>query len=142
MRFVIIASARTGSSHLVNKLGAHPEILCNGNVFHPKNVWVFWPEADLSREVKEGLLELRRTDPHGLLDRVFTTDYGRPHVGFKIFQNQNDEILDKLIQDGSVRKIVLYRKNVLANFSSKIAARKTGKFGAREGEDAVEAPKI
>ncbi len=142
MRFVIIASPRTGSSHLVNMLGGHPEIFCNGNVFHPKHVWVFWPDSDLGREVKAELLRLRNTDPMALLERVFATNYGRPHVGFKIFEGQNDEILQKLIGDEAVRKIVLYRKNVLANYSSKIVARKTDKFNAREGEQGGEVTKI
>jgi hypothetical protein len=142
MRFVIIGSPRTGSSHLVNLVGAHPEILCNGNVFHPKHVWVFWPEADLSRDVKIELRELRRTDPDALLERVFATNYGRPHVGFKIFEGQNDAILDKLIEDDSVKKIVLYRKNVLASYSSKLVARKTGKFDATDSQALAEPPKV
>ena len=142
MRFVIIASKRTGSSHLVNMVGAHPEILCNGNSFHPKNVWVFWPEADLTRDVKAELQNLRQTNPLGLLERIFSTSYGRPHVGFKIFKDQCDEVLQKVIEDGAVKKIILYRKNVLANFSSMLAAIKTGKFGVREGREVQEAPKV
>jgi hypothetical protein len=85
---------------------------------------------------------LREKDPVALLERVFATDLGRPHVGFKIFEGQNNEILDRVIHDGTVKKVVLYRKNVLANFSSKLAARKSTKFGAREGETVAKAPSV
>jgi hypothetical protein len=142
MRFVIIASPRTGSSHLVSLLGAHPQILCNGNVFHPKHVWVFWPDEDLPRTTRNELRQLRDSDPVALLDRVFAADYGRPHVGFKIFEGQNDAILQRLIADDTVRKIVLYRKNVLANYSSMVVARLTDKFNAAQAEQIGEAPKI
>jgi len=142
MRFVIIGSPRTGSSHLVNMLGAHPEVLCNGNIFHPKHVWVFWPDADLSRAVKAELREQREADPERLTERVFSTNYGRPHVGFKIFEGQNDRILSKLIEDDSVRKVVLYRKNVLASYASKLIARKTGEFDATDDKKPQEAPKV
>jgi hypothetical protein len=142
MQFIIIASARTGSSHLVNMLGAHPEIFCNGNVYHPRQVWVFWPEAKNNRTLRNELLQLRKEDPAGLAQRVFDTNFGRPHVGFKIFDRQHDQILEKLIADSAVRKIILYRRNVLANFSSKQAAKKTGKFGVKEGERVPETPKV
>lgn len=142
MRFVIIASPRTGSSHLVNMLGGHPEILCNGNLYHPDRVWVFWPNEDLDEKRQAELEELRRTAPFALLEHVFSISYGRPHVGFKIFQGQNDDVLRHLIETSEVKKIVLYRENVLANYASKLAARQTGKWGVREGAGPSEPPKI
>jgi len=142
MRFAIIGSPRTGSSHLVTLLGSHPEILCNGNVFHPKNVWVFWPKKDLTEETRSELLELRRRDPEALLDRVFASSYGREHVGFKIFQGQNDRILDRLIADRNIRKIVLYRRNVLANYASSLAAKRSGDWGGKAEGRLEENPKV
>jgi LPS sulfotransferase NodH len=142
MRFVIIGSPRTGSSHLVTLLGSHPEILCNGNVFHPKNVWVFWPKKDLSEETRLELLELRRTNPEALLDRVFAASYGRTHVGFKIFQGQHDKILDRLIVDHDLKKIVLYRRNVLANYASSLAAKHSGDWGGKPEGRSAENPRV
>lgn len=142
MRFVIIASPRTGSNNLVFKLRAHPAILCNGEVFHPKNVWVFWPKGELTDPVKAELLQLKRADPRGLLERVFAANFGRSVVGFKIFRGQNDEIMERLIDDSSIRKIVLYRKNVLANYSSTLAANRTKTFSIRDVGEPMGSPKV
>ena len=68
MRFVIIASPRTGSSHLVNVLSGHPEIFCNGNALHPGHMWLFWPESDLTPTVKAELRKLREDNPSAFLD--------------------------------------------------------------------------
>jgi hypothetical protein len=142
MRFVIIGSPRTGSSHLVTLLGSHPEILCNGNVFHPKNVWVFWPKKDLTEATRSELLDLRRRDPEALLDRVFENSYGRSHVGFKIFQGQDDRVLARLIVDSDIKKIVLYRRNVLACYASSLAAKRSGDWGGKAEGRLKENPKV
>jgi hypothetical protein len=130
-RFVVIGSPRTGSSHLTERLRSHPGILCHGEVFHPKNLWVYWPKRDLTDEVRNELLALRQSDPGALVERIFSQSYGRSAVGFKIFTGHCDEILDRLIADPSVRKIVLLRKNVLANFSSYLAAGRTATWGTK-----------
>jgi hypothetical protein len=132
VKFAIIASARTGSSHLVDKLREHPEILCHGEVFHHNEVWVYRPKGKIGDDAHAELRELRRTDPEALMERVFAADYGRASVGFKIFAGQCDPVLDKLVNDRSVRKVVLYRRNVLANFASGLAAKDTGKWGTRK----------
>jgi hypothetical protein len=147
MRFVIIAARRTGSSHLVNTLSGHAEIFCHGNVFAPKMMAVFWPKegrisADNAQALKSELRKLRKTDPEAFLDRIFATSYGRPHVGFKIFRGQNDEMLEKIIADSSIRKVVLFRRNLLASHSSDLAARDTGKWGVRAGQEQLETPKV
>lgn len=129
MRFVVIASPRTGSSYLVNLLSAHPDVFTNGNVFDSREtVYVFWPDAtpDLKRE----LMAMRRADPYAFLERIYSSGYGRHHVGFKIFSGENDEILDSLIRDAAIKKIVLFRRNVLACYSSALVARKTRKYSA------------
>ena len=139
MRFVIIASARTGSSHLVNVLGGHPEVFCHGNVFAQHMMATFWPKgarptASEVGAIKSDLREIREKDPDAFLERVFSMDFGRAHVGFKIFRGQNDAILEKLIADSSVRKIVLFRRNVLANYSSAMLAKESqiGRASCRE----------
>lgn len=140
MRFVIIGAPRTGSSHLTEMLRAHPDILCHGEVFHRKNVWVYWPKRDLTEQVRSELYELRCSNPEALLSRVFSASYGRQCVGFKIFPGQCDVVLDKVIGDRSVRKVVLFRRNVLANFASAVAAGRTGSWSTKE--DVGPTPKI
>jgi len=142
MRFVIVASPRTGSSHLVTQLSAHPEILCHGNSLHPKHMWLSWPKKDLTKSVKVELSGLREQDADAFLERLYTTGYGRPHVGFKIFQGQNNSVLRKLLKSPDVRKIVLYRKNVLANFASALAARSNKKWSVKEGRSVPPPPAV
>ena len=142
MRFMIIGSARTGSSHLVNMLGGHPDILCNGNIFHPKEVHVFWPDGQITPALRVELREQRLSDPAAFLERVSRADFGKRFVGFKIFEGQNDQILEQVIADCSVKKIVLYRDNVLANFSSKLAANRTGRYSVKEGAELREQEKV
>ena len=142
MRFVIIASRRTGSTHLATTLSGHPDIFCNGNIFKPSTLQLFWPKSDLTDNLRKEMIELRRADPASFMERVFESGYGRRHVGFKIFAAQNDSILMRVINDSSVRKIVLIRTNVLANYASTLAARNTGRYAQREGDERAGSQKV
>lgn len=145
MRFVIICAARTGSSHFVNLLSGHPDVFMNGNIFdarQPNRLYVFWPKDILTREVRQELIGLRAHDPWAFLERIYETPYGRKVVGFKIFNHENDEILRRILMDGSIAKIVLFRRNVLANYSSALVARLTGQYGAKKGSIKAKTPKV
>lgn len=145
MRFVIICAPRTGSSHLVSVLSGHPELLVNGNIFDgrgPGRLYVFWEKTQLTPAVQANLIDLRERDPEAFLEQIFNMTHGRMHVGFKMFRGENDRILDQIIKDSSIRKIVLYRRNVLANFASALVARKTGKYSLREGMPVGDVPKV
>lgn len=143
MRFMIVASPRTGSSHLVNMLSGHPEIFCHGNVFAKKMMPVFWPKAERADPAtKDHLKSLRDSDPEAFLEQVFLTGHGREHVGFKIFKGQNNSILNRILKDTAIKKIVLFRKNVLANYASSLAAAASGKWGVRKSETPPETPKV
>ena len=142
MRFVIIGSPRTGSSYLTQRLRRQTDILCHGEVFHQRHVWVYWPKRDLTDAVRAELDELRRTNPEALLARVFATDYGRACVGFKIFGGQCDDVLSSIIADPSIRKVVLFRRNVLANYSSALAAGRSGSWSTTEMPSDGSRPKV
>jgi hypothetical protein len=133
MRFAIVGLKRSGSSYLVNLLGGHPDVHCCGEIFNPDGVNLRWPkEAGGRRAVRElesELEALRQTDPAAFLERVFTTDFGRPVVGFKIFKNHHPKALVHILADRNIAKIVHFRANVLARYASNLAARKSGNFG-------------
>lgn len=128
MPFIVIAAQRTGSTHLANVLSGHPQILCNGNVFKPSHIQLSWPNKKKTPEVREELTKLRSTDPAAFVDRIFAAGFGRSHVGFEIFPRQNDEMLFRMLENSSITKIILYRKNVLANYSSLRLARTSGNW--------------
>ncbi|HEY3776696.1 MAG TPA: hypothetical protein VGL35_01420 [Rhizomicrobium sp.] len=142
MRFVIIASPRTGSSLLVDVLGRHPKIFCNGNALHPRHLWLFWPKSELPSPLKDDLCALREKNPEEFLERLYNANFGKDHVGFKIFNGQNNPMLRKMIDDAKIRKIVLYRKNVLASFASAQAARSDKQWSVSKGTSSNFPPKI
>ena len=128
MAFVIIASPRTGSTHLTALLHKHSEIICHGEIFHPKmtNPLKRWESSAWVPESTAEMLELRERDPRRFVRRLFENDHGGKHVGFKIFNGHNDDILDELIADTAVKKIVLFRPNLLAVYSSSRIAHDIG----------------
>ena len=143
MRFAIIASPRTGSTHLVTMLSRQKDVLCNGEVFHPSKIYLRWPKEHSNAQDLAELTELRRADPLAFMNRIFETGHGSTHVGFKIFRGQNDEMLENILTDSGIRKIILYRRNVLANYSSGLVAKLTNTWGSGPGAgDRSEAPKV
>ena len=133
MNFIIVAAARTGSTHLSTYLSRHPEICCHGKSFHPHRVHVRHGRGGADPEGKE-LLEkeleaLRADDPHAFLEKLFALNNGREHVGFKIFGHHNPKMLRSMLKDDSIRKVVLFRSNVLARYASAITAKQTKTWG-------------
>jgi len=128
MSFAIIAFPRTGSTHLTNLLHAQRDIFCNGEICHKRKVYVRWDKTDQDAQVLSELAELRNRAPQMFLDRIFAMDYGRREVGFKIFEGQNKGIFTALLDNSEIKKIVLFRRNVLANYSSKLIALESGKY--------------
>jgi hypothetical protein len=126
MRFVIIASPRTGSTHLTSLLNEQEGIACHGEIFHPKKVFVRWPKKHKSSVAMAELMKLRERNPQELLDFISANSRECRYVGFKMFAGHNDTFLETLIGDNGVKKIVLWRSNLLASYSSSlIRAKKT-----------------
>lgn len=120
MRFVIIASPRTGSTHLTSLLNEQDDIACHGEIFHPKKVFVRWPKQEKAPEAMATLMKLREQDPQRFLDHISANSGDSTNIGFKIFAGHNDAFLETLIADNAVRKIVLWRSNLLASYSSSL----------------------
>jgi hypothetical protein len=131
MSFAIIASPRTGSTHLTNLLHAQSDIFCNGEICHAKRVNVRWDKIDRSNGVLYELAILRERDPREFLNRILAMNYGRKEVGFKILKGQSRAMFDAILNDPSIKKVVLFRRNVLANYSSKLIAAQSGEYALR-----------
>jgi hypothetical protein len=106
--FVILALHRTGSTYLVNTLNAHPDIVCKGEIFRSKA-----RENDLY-------------DPIPFMDHWLDAKKNIPFVGFKLMLDQDDEVLREIARR-RFRIMLLTRPNELAQYSSQLIARKTGK---------------
>jgi LPS sulfotransferase NodH len=138
---VILAAPRTGSNMLCTLLGSHPDVLCHHEVFNPDGVFY-------ALELRDGSLDLdgieeRDRDPLAFLERVWSTDLGHSHVGFKMTHRQNETVLDAVLRDVGVRKIVLRRQNRVRTFVSRQISEQTGQWEAyREADLVSERPRV
>ncbi|MEJ2697365.1 MAG: glycoside hydrolase family 99-like domain-containing protein [Candidatus Sulfobium sp.] len=115
IRFVIIANPRTGTNHLIDLLNSHPHVTCHREVFHRDAVY-------LLEGTRTDLVGKRNQDPLAFLQELYDSSPTRA-CGFKIFMEHNDNVLQAVLRDRRIKKIVLYRSNPLAVYSSdKIAA--------------------
>ncbi|HEX4078322.1 MAG TPA: sulfotransferase [Rhizomicrobium sp.] len=128
MPFVIIASPRTGSTHLTTLLHKRPDVICHGELLHPKKETILgrWRDSDRVPVTRAQLTEIRDKNPKEFIQQVFSNDRGGCQVGFKIFAGHNDALLDQLIADSSIKKVILYRRNALAVYSSSRIAHRFG----------------
>src|SRR5207237_10395049 len=126
VRFVILAVARTGSNMLCTLLGSHPHVLCHHELFNPKGVYY---ALDLRGSAFDlGGVEERDRDPLGFVDRVWAAHRSFTHVGFKMTPHQNQAVLDAMLHDPLVRKVVLRRENRVRTYVSRVIAETTGQW--------------
>jgi hypothetical protein len=144
MHFVIFGAARTGSSHLTQLLNGQKDILCHGGIFlsRNRNLYLRWPKKDLTAELAAELKNLRERAPIEFMRRVLDRNYECASVGFKFFGHHNPEILPTLLSDTSLRKILLFRQNVLAIYTSRLVSKATGRYGLRHDDVRTEPPRI
>ena len=110
IRFVIVANPRTGTNHFIDLLNSHPDITCHREVFHHHSVY-------LKQGTRDELLEERNKNPIAFLKKLYD-DSPTPACGFKIFMGHDEAVLNSVLLDKNIKKIVLYRPNFLAVYSS------------------------
>jgi LPS sulfotransferase NodH len=126
IKFLLIAAPRTGSNLLVSMLNSHPDILCHFELFHWQEVYsAGGGQGDLS------LLWERNRHPVAFLEKTYSNSYGKKAVGFKLFPNQNPSILNYLIHQSGVKKIILKRSNYLYTYTSHLMAKKSKTYTYR-----------
>lgn len=134
-RFVILAAPRTGSNLLCTLLNAHPDVLCHHEVFNPGGIYY-------ALDCRDGTLDLgsqadRDRDPIAFLDRLWRAPLGRRCVGFKWTRGQDEQVLQTVLADAGVRKIVLRRRNRIKTFVSEKIAQRTGQWEVYRRADLV-----
>mmetsp|Transcript_11459 Transcript_11459/g.32517 ORF Transcript_11459/g.32517 Transcript_11459/m.32517 type:complete len:298 (+) Transcript_11459:219-1112(+) len=134
-RFVILGAGRTGSNLFVHTLREHPQVLVHKEVFnsavgrgtqyldHRVRASFIHGQASSARSPRH-----RREQPDKFLEYVWThvhySNETAKAVGFKIFPGQLSESLVKklLLDDESIKIIVLIREDVVAVLASREAA--------------------
>ena len=124
---------------LVSLLDSHPDLACFGELMRPTPEWM------LRKGYRGALTTLERVDPkwrrdsvrfadpEGFVEEVFADLTDQPVVGFKLMLEQHRRYLLRVLEDPRYKKIVLYRENALAAFSSQKIAKATGQGNARIG---------
>ncbi len=118
--FVLLAGMRTGSNFLEANLNALPGVTCHGELFNPHFIGTKDRTAFLGFD-----LAARDRDPLALLDRVRKAGPGL--TGFRFFHDHDLRVLDRVLPDPRVAKIILTR-NPLDSYVSWKIAQETGQW--------------
>ncbi len=130
-RYVILSTPRSGSSHLVRALEAHPHVACLGEIFNT--------HGGAMRRLgiaSEEMLAKAAHEPLAYLEEVMTAWSRRPQAkpvfGFKMMLHHDPRVIDHLIGEASWQVILLRRDNTLAQWSSLQIAKATGDWGSNK----------
>ncbi|MBT5149504.1 MAG: glycosyltransferase [Candidatus Peribacter sp.] len=122
-KFVIIGAPRAGSSLLVEVLNRHVEVCCYSELFMggaDLKAYRLKPEQYMQDTV------WRDENPKEFLEYVYNQNHSEFTTGFKIFADQNDQACKVALEDTSVKKILLHRKNIIRQYVSLHIAVQTG----------------
>lgn len=122
--FVIFGEMRTGSNFLEAALNQFPDICSYGEVFNP--VFVGHPKTETLFDYD---LARREEDPLGLMQAIF--DHPPRLGGFRFFHDHNPRVVDAVLSDTSIAKVILTRNPLDSYVSRKIAAQ-TGQWMLRD----------
>lgn len=115
-KFVLIAGPRTGSTLVIQVANASPEVTAFYELMHPKQLLIHGAE-------RNDLIPERDGAPMKFLNNLFAAE-DSSCVGFKLFDGHNDAVLKNAIQSPHWHKMVLFRENFLAVYSSNLISMK------------------
>ena len=133
VRFVILATPRTGSNWLCTLLDSHPDVLCHHEIFNPEGV--FHARSCQPEQLGLATVAERDRDPEAVLRRIWRRPLGHRAVGFKHNRGQSAAVLARVLEDAAVRKIILRRDNRIRTFVSEELARRTGEWESYPGRE-------
>lgn len=125
-RFVVLAAPRTGSNWLCSMLDSHPAILCHHEIFNPERI--IYAVSLRVGELDLGSVAARDRCPGAVIERLWQASFGHRWVGFKLNRGQHPEAFRQVLDDRSVRKIVIKRRNRIKLFVSEQLALRTGEW--------------
>ncbi|QUJ76137.1 nodulation protein NodH [Sulfitobacter albidus] len=112
--FVVFAEMRTGSNFLEANLNSFAGITCHGEAFNPH--FIGYPNSSSILGVDQ---ETRDRDP-GILLRAIREDQAGMG-GFRYFHDHDPRVLDRVLDDPRVGKVILTRNPLESYISWKIA---------------------
>jgi LPS sulfotransferase NodH len=131
-RFVILSARRSGSNLLCTLIDSHPDALCHHELFNPRGIFTALDLRNTATPLHD--IAARERDPIAYLAQVWRYARGHACVGFKMTPDQHPEILQAVLEDIGIAKIVLRRDNPLRALVSERIAEITGRWEAYAGE--------
>ena len=139
-KFVVLCWRRTGSNWLCGILHNHPDIFMHNEIFNETSIHTYYPNV-----LGKWSFSSRDLNPQLFLDEMLsiksTVDINTKKfqaVGFKSFPehywdgtNPNsllEHTFLTFMEDRSMKKVILHRKNVFAVYISMVRSRKTGGY--------------
>jgi LPS sulfotransferase NodH len=145
-KFVIVGTARTGSTLLINLLKSHSQVRVFGELFRSTDT-IGWDVKPYATFQSPDVVSLYRVDPVAFLESHVFCRWPRPcsAVGFKLFYYhartpERSVVWDYLAADPEIRILHLRRRNLLAQFYSLRLAHQTNawtKSAAPQGNPAT-----
>lgn len=130
-KFVIVGTARTGSTLLINLLKSHSQVRVFGELFRSAET-IGWDVKPFATFQPPDVVSLYRTDPVAFLESHVFCRWPRTSkaVGFKLFYYhartpEHSVVWDYLAADPDIRVLHLRRRNLLAQYYSLRLAHQT-----------------
>ena len=139
--FVVYGIPRVGSNYFISLLNKHPSILCHYETFHAKQIYACYEKLGIAEEDFYSLSS-RNSDPLRFMDYIYANRQNYHAVGFNIFPNQCDLVVDETLNNRHIKKIILKRKNMVKNYISLKIARATDCWWSSKGEKKKSKPQI
>lgn len=118
--FVLFAEMRTGSNYLEDSLNNFADINCLGEVYNPTFIG-----HHNTFEMYGYDMDKREADPLGLLETIIAKAEALP--GFRLFHDHDDRVVERVLPDPRIAKVILTR-NPLDSYVSRKIASATGQW--------------
>jgi hypothetical protein len=112
-------------------LNSHPQILCHHGLFNVGGI--HYALDHRSGDLNFGTTAERDLDPEEFLARVWRQNAGKHAIGFKLNRGENEIAANAVLEDRTVRKILLGRLNRIKTYVSEKSAIETGEWESYEG---------
>src|SRR6056297_3573060 len=120
--FVIFAEMRTGSNYLEATLNDLPDIDCKGELYNPT-----FMGHHTTFEMHGIDMDRREQAPLDLLEAVIRNAGDDALPGFRFFHDHDPRVLERVLPDPRIAKVILTR-NPLDSYVSRRIASETGQW--------------
>lgn len=134
-KFMISCNGRSGSSMLSTLLNSHPQVLCHGEILAAphESAGPYHDSRKQGSDIDDWLRSYRDTSPEAFLYDVCFNPAGHQSVGFKFKLEESlspayKVFRELLAADKDIKIIHLQRMNILDQYISLQATRKSGVF--------------